>query len=49
MTDIRKAIIKMFQKAIINTLKTNENIKLKNIITKIKNPHRMGLLLLFLT
>lgn len=39
----------MFQKAIMNTLETNEKIKLKNIITEIKNSHRMGLLLLFLT
>lgn len=36
MTDIRKAIIKMFEKAIVSTLETNGKIKLKNIITEIK-------------
>lgn len=49
MTEIRKAITKMFQKAIVNTLETNGKIKLKNITTKMKKNLRMSLLLLFLT
>lgn len=37
MTDIGKAINKMFEKAIVNTFETNGKIKLKNIINEIKN------------